>query len=162
MPVVSQRQRRAMYAAKEGKSTLGIPKSVGADFIAATPAGAKLPESAPKKSLRVNRWAISSKTIGDLNMAKPKTLSDFRSLHDSNVIVPAKIREALTAMLKEGPEQWEYEADFVKRAGVSNTQIGAFREQFIDHIIEAPSTARQTARRVWFADPKVAKKLRSV
>jgi len=37
-----------MYAAKEGKSTLGIPKSVGADFIAATPKGAKLPEKAPK------------------------------------------------------------------------------------------------------------------
>jgi hypothetical protein len=37
-----------MYAAKEGKSTLGIPKSVGADFVAATPAGAKLPKKAPK------------------------------------------------------------------------------------------------------------------
>lgn len=49
MPVVSERQRRAMFAAKEGHSTLGIPKSVGADFIAATPAGAKLPETAPKK-----------------------------------------------------------------------------------------------------------------
>jgi hypothetical protein len=49
MPVVSGAQRRAMYAAKEGKSTLGIPKSVGEDFIAATPAGAKLPEKAPKK-----------------------------------------------------------------------------------------------------------------
>jgi hypothetical protein len=48
MPVVSEAQRRAMYAAKEGKSTLGIPKSVGADFIAATPKGAKLPEKAPK------------------------------------------------------------------------------------------------------------------
>ncbi len=49
MPVVSEAQRRAMYAAKEGKSTLGIPKSVGADFIAATPKGAKLPERAKQK-----------------------------------------------------------------------------------------------------------------
>jgi hypothetical protein len=56
MPVVSEKERRAMYAAKEGKSTLGIPKSVGEDFIAATPAGAKLPESAPKKK---------PKTLGD-------------------------------------------------------------------------------------------------
>jgi hypothetical protein len=48
MPVVSEAQRRAMFAAKEGKSTLGIPKSVGADFIAATPKGAKLPARAPK------------------------------------------------------------------------------------------------------------------
>jgi hypothetical protein len=44
-----------MYAAKEGKSTLGIPKSVGEDFIAATPAGAKLPERKKK----------SSKPLGD-------------------------------------------------------------------------------------------------
>ena len=50
MPVVSEAQRRAMYAAKEGHSTLGIPKSVGADFIAATPAGAKLPERKKKKA----------------------------------------------------------------------------------------------------------------
>jgi hypothetical protein len=49
MPVVSQAQRRAMYAAAEGKSTLGIPKKVGKDFIAATPKGAKLPARAPKK-----------------------------------------------------------------------------------------------------------------
>jgi hypothetical protein len=48
MPPVSQRQRRAMYSAKEGKSNIGIPKSVGADFIAADKGG-KLPESAPKR-----------------------------------------------------------------------------------------------------------------
>ncbi len=50
MPVVSEAQRKAMYAAAAGKSTLGIPKSVGADFIAATPAGnPSLPAQAPKK-----------------------------------------------------------------------------------------------------------------
>jgi hypothetical protein len=48
MPVVSKRQQRAMYAAKEGKSTLGIPQSVGAEFIAATSPGAKLPETKRK------------------------------------------------------------------------------------------------------------------
>ena len=32
---VSESQRRAMYAAAEGKSNLGIPKSVGKEFIAA-------------------------------------------------------------------------------------------------------------------------------
>lgn len=47
MPIVSGAQQRAMYAAKAGKSTLGIPQSVGADFVAAGPAGGsfkKLPE----------------------------------------------------------------------------------------------------------------------
>lgn len=34
MPPVSQAQRRAMYAAAEGKSNLGIPKSVGQEFEA--------------------------------------------------------------------------------------------------------------------------------
>lgn len=36
MPVVSQNQRRAMYAAASGHSTLGIPKKVGREFIAAS------------------------------------------------------------------------------------------------------------------------------
>lgn len=49
MPVVSEAQRRAMYAAKEGHSTLGIPQKVGAEFIAATPVGKKLPAKAPKR-----------------------------------------------------------------------------------------------------------------
>lgn len=44
MPPVSQRQRRAMYAAAEGKSNIGIPKSVGREFIAAD-TGKKLPKS---------------------------------------------------------------------------------------------------------------------
>jgi hypothetical protein len=33
MPPVSQQQRKAMYAAQAGKSTLGIPKKVGAEFV---------------------------------------------------------------------------------------------------------------------------------
>lgn len=57
MPDVSRQQQMAMYAAKEGKSTLGIPKSVGEDFIAADKAAGNpsLPARAPKKK----------KTLGD-------------------------------------------------------------------------------------------------
>lgn len=33
MPAVSEKQRRAMYAAAEGKSRLGIPKDVGEEFV---------------------------------------------------------------------------------------------------------------------------------
>lgn len=40
MPAVSQAQRGAMFAAAAGKSTLGIPKSVGKDFAAADKGGA--------------------------------------------------------------------------------------------------------------------------
>ena len=47
MPPVSQQQRKAMYAAKEGHSTLGIPQKVGAEFIAADKGG-KLPKRKSK------------------------------------------------------------------------------------------------------------------
>ena len=44
MPLVSEKQRRAMYAAAEGKSNIGIPKKVGKEFILAD-IGRKLPQS---------------------------------------------------------------------------------------------------------------------
>jgi hypothetical protein len=56
MPFVSEAQRRAMYAAANGKSTLGIPKSVGRDFVAAGPASSNLPE---------RKKAPKSKPLGD-------------------------------------------------------------------------------------------------
>jgi len=37
-----------MYAAAAGKSTLGIPKSVGKDFVAAGPASSNLPKRKTK------------------------------------------------------------------------------------------------------------------
>lgn len=46
MPLVSQAQRGAMYAAKAGKSTLGIPKKVGREFVKSDKPG-KLPARAP-------------------------------------------------------------------------------------------------------------------
>jgi hypothetical protein len=51
MPDVSRKQQVAMIMAKKGQSTLGIPKKVGEDFIAADNAAGNpsLPERAPKK-----------------------------------------------------------------------------------------------------------------
>ncbi len=48
-PVVSQAQRRAMYAAASGKSRLGIPKKVGKEFIAESHGVTGLPERKGKK-----------------------------------------------------------------------------------------------------------------
>jgi hypothetical protein len=50
MPNVSEAQRRAMAAAANGSSTLGIPKKVGKDFMAADKGG-KLPERKKRASL---------------------------------------------------------------------------------------------------------------
>lgn len=43
MPAKSKAQLRAMYAAANGKSALGIPKSVGQEYVAATPKKKRLP-----------------------------------------------------------------------------------------------------------------------
>jgi hypothetical protein len=48
MPPVSIAQRKAMHAAAAGKSTLGISKKVGKEFVAADKGG-KLPAKAPAK-----------------------------------------------------------------------------------------------------------------
>ena len=51
MPAKSKAQAKAMYAAADGKSTLGIPKAVGKEFTATTRPGSvkKLPARAKSK-----------------------------------------------------------------------------------------------------------------
>lgn len=87
----------------------------------------------------------------------PKTLADLRAKYDVNVIVPTRIKARFAAMLKIGPEEHDYEADFLKAAGIANAQISPFREQFKKHIA---TTKGQNPKRIWFADPKVAAKFR--
>lgn len=48
MPPRSEAQRRAMGAAMSGRSTLGIPKKVGKDFISKDKGG-KLPPKVKRK-----------------------------------------------------------------------------------------------------------------
>lgn len=47
----SQKQRGAMYAAAEGRSTLGIPKKVGSEFVKGDKPG-KLPKRVKPKGKR--------------------------------------------------------------------------------------------------------------
>ena len=54
MPPRSEAQRRAMAAASSGHSTLGIPRSVGKEFISADPGG-KLPRKAEGLKAKVSR-----------------------------------------------------------------------------------------------------------
>lgn len=89
-----------------------------------------------------------------------KTIADFRAAHDPAVIVPNRITTALAGLLSEGPEQWEYEVDFIKRAGISPVQIGQFRDQFKDYIVETSNSSRRTGVRVWFGSVKAAAKAR--
>lgn len=91
------------------------------------------------------------KTVG-------KNLADFRAAHDKNVIVPSKIRAALAAMEKEGgPENWAYEQEIIKRAGINTTDLAMFRDQFADHVVDLSG---RNSKRVWVASAKAAVKFR--
>jgi hypothetical protein len=92
---------------------------------------------------------MSSKTT------KAKTLADLRAVHDDDVVIPNRIRAQFAAMLKKGPEEWDYESDFLRDAKVSNSKIGAYRDQFTKHV-----AATKDGKRIWFADAKVAAKFR--
>lgn len=69
MPAVSQAQRRAMFAAAQGNSTLGIPQSVGKEFADADPGG-KLPARV-KPNARHDHMAQRSATgLSNTEVAK--------------------------------------------------------------------------------------------
>ncbi len=50
MPYKSESQKGAMYAAAAGKSTLGIPKKVGKEFVKAGPSSKNLPNKVQKRA----------------------------------------------------------------------------------------------------------------
>ena len=50
MPIESKQQQKAMYAAAAGKSTLGIPKKVGKEFINAGKAKPNLQQKVTKRA----------------------------------------------------------------------------------------------------------------
>ena len=65
MPPVSEAQRRAMFAAASGNSTLGIPQSVGKEFSQADQGG-KLParkKSSAKMANAFKRGRVSQKVM---------------------------------------------------------------------------------------------------
>ncbi len=96
-----------------------------------------------------------------MSKVEPRTLATFRQAHDRNVIVPNKIRGALEQIRKVGPEHYEYEVDLIRMAGISQSDMGLFRDQFEDHIVLTSTTpGNRNPKRVYFGDPKVAAKVR--
>lgn len=87
--------------------------------------------------------------------AKPsgKTLADFRAAHDKSYIIPQRIKEGL----KKLGDGWEYEAAFMKIAGLSTTDLANYREGFTDHIVLVERT-----KRVWCGTKALADKLRAM
>ena len=84
-----------------------------------------------------------------------KDLDAFRKLHDKNFKIPLRIKTGLAEL----GEAWEYESDFIKRCGVSNTDFAMFRDDFTPFWLEAKSDSRNS-KRVWCGTAKLATKLR--
>lgn len=69
MPSVSKAQNSAMWAAREGKSTLGIPQSVGRDFTNAQAPGLvkKLPERVKPPAAHPRTHALTMASASHLH-----------------------------------------------------------------------------------------------
>ena len=85
-----------------------------------------------------------------------KDLEAFRAMHDKSFIVPKRIQEGLAAL----GDSWEYEAEFIKRCGVSQTDFAAYRDQFSDFFLETGGTGGARGKRVWAGTKAFAKRLR--
>ena len=104
---------------------------------------------------------IAQSTLSDRlkRAAQPKgdatgrSLSEFRATHDKSYIVPKKIRDGL-AKLGEG---WEYEMNFAKIAGISLSDLAAFRSLFEEHMVVVDRT-----RRAWAGTKATAAKMRAM
>ena|SRR5271166_4624362 len=92
-------------------------------------------------------------------VAKAKGLADLRAAHDQSFIIPDRIQKGLESLLKCGPESWEYEAEFCKRANVSTQQIGKYRTEFRDFIVE---TGGHKSKFIWCCSKVLAKKAKDL
>lgn len=84
-----------------------------------------------------------------------RSLDEFRANHDKSFIVPRKIKAALE---KLGPG-WQSELEFAKLAGVSMTDLAAYRPQFEAFVV---AVSRDGTRRVWAGTKGLADKMREM
>lgn len=84
-----------------------------------------------------------------------KSLQDFRAEHDKSYIVPKKIKGALEKL----GDGWEYEVHFMRLAGISVTDLAAYRDQFEDHIVVVGG---RNTKRVWAGTTKLAAQMREM
>lgn len=89
-----------------------------------------------------------------------RNLKSFRAEFDRKEQIRKRLKEALAALLKMGKEEWRSERELVGMARVSTKDIPEFREEFAKHTVSVPSLHHGTDKTIWFADPKVAAKVR--
>ena len=99
-----------------------------------------------------------SKTTKTSQPAKGKDFEAFRASHDRSFIVPKKIQAGIEAL----GESWEYEAEFIRRCGLSTTDFSVYRDKFQDFVVETASVHGNRGKRVWCGSKAFANKLRAI
>lgn len=84
-----------------------------------------------------------------------KTMSDFRAAHDKSFIVPKKIREGIASL----GDAWEYELEFQRRCGISQTDFAPYRDEFADFFFQIGG---KNPKRIWCGTKSLATKLREM
>lgn len=104
--------------------------------------------STKKKSAPKAQPSTPSKPMG-------RSLEEFRANHDKSFIVPAKIKAALEKL----GNGWQSELEFAKLAGLSMTDLGAYRAQFDAFVVPI---SRDGSRRVWAGTKAFASRMREM
>jgi hypothetical protein len=92
---------------------------------------------------------------------KTRDLSDFKARFDKKAQIRMRLQATVAALRTLGPEEWRSEREIANTAKVSCKDIPSIRDEFKEHIVTVPSLNRGKTMSVWFADPKVAAKVRA-
>jgi hypothetical protein len=98
-PPVSEAQRKAMFAAKAGNSTLGIPKSVGEEFANADPGG-KLPAKAKDESITEDADKLGLEYEKEKGEQTPESKAELSMLNKTGK--PVNSEGTLKKVAKDG------------------------------------------------------------
>lgn len=94
-----------------------------------------------------------SKTIPPVAPAKGKGIDDFRASYDRSFIVPKRIKDGLAAL----GDSYESELEFMRRCGISVTDLSQYREPFAEFYIEVGG---RNPKRLWAGTKAFAAKCR--
>lgn len=89
---------------------------------------------------------------------KGKDLEAYRAAHDRAYIIPRKIKAGLADL----GDSWEYEADFIRRCGLSQVDFAQYRDQFAEFFVETRAGSSSRGKRVWAGTKAFAARIREI
>ena len=138
-------------------TTREVVREHGSNIDAATTAAIK--ETGCTRDHARRLWREEHPSPAEVRQINPKSkaggsLDAFKQAHDKDTIVRRKILAALTAL----GSAWEYEGDFVRRAGVSYNDLGNYRAEYEGYWVQI----KREGKRVWAGTEEFASQLREL